>query len=112
MAVARFETLRSVAFGGISGTYAPIGAAFTTNIRIFCITNQTNGDLFISLSGTTDHMFIPANSFRLYDLSTNAPPISQNDNFELAQLTRFYVKQSTAPTSGSVYLEAIYARNS
>lgn len=110
MAVARFDTLRSVAFGGISGAYAVLGSALTQNWREFRIVNATNGDLFISADGTNNNFFLPANSFVLWDLSTNAPPISDTDTFVLAIGTQFYVKQSTAPTSGSVYLEGIYAR--
>lgn len=109
MAVAHFDTLRSLAFGGISGTYAALGSALTTNTRIFKLTNGTDGDLFVTLNGTNDHIFLPAGSFSLYDLSTNSPPINVTDNLVLAIGTQFSVKQSTAPTSGSVYLEAISA---
>lgn len=110
MAVARADSIRTLAFGGISGTYAAVGAILTQNWRIFKITNNTDGDLFISFDGTTDNLFIPAMSFTLYDLSTNAPPISESDNFVLALNTQFYAKQSTAPSTGSLYIEGIYAR--
>ncbi len=110
MAIVRADTLRSLAFGGISGTYAAIGTALTHNWRMFRVTNNTNGDLFISLDGTNDNFFVPAQSFVLYDMSTNAPPISESDNFVMQIGTIFYAKQSTAPTSGSVYAEGIYAR--
>jgi hypothetical protein len=110
MAVARFDSVRSLAYTGISGSYAAIGTAISQNWGIFKITNNTNGDLFISLDGSTDNDFVPAGSFVLYDLSTNAPPISQNDSFVLALNTRFYAKQSTAPTSGAVYVTGVYAR--
>jgi len=107
MAVAHFDTLRSLAFGGISGSYAPLGSALTTNTRIFKLTNNTDGDLIASLDGTNDHIFLPAGSFTLYDLSTNSPPIAVTDNLVLAIGTQFSVKQSTAPTSGAIYLECI-----
>lgn len=107
MAVAHFDTLRSLAFGGISGAYAALGSTLATNTRIFKLTNGTDGDLFVSLDGVNNHMFLPAGSFTLYDLSTNSPPIAVTDNLVLAIGTQFSVKQSTAPTSGSVYLETI-----
>jgi hypothetical protein len=110
MAVARFDALRSLAFGGISGTYATVGTPLTVNWKMFKITNNTNGDLFISADGTTDNLFIPALSFTLYDLSTNAPPVSQSDAFSMSIGTQFYAKQSTAPSSGSVYIEGVYAK--
>jgi hypothetical protein len=112
MVVARADSLRTLAFGGISGTYAAVGAALTKNWCIFRITNNTNGDLFVSFDGTTNNLFVPAMSFVLYDLSTNAPPLSVTDNLLLAINTQFYVKQSTAPSSGAVYIEGIYARTS
>jgi len=107
MAVAHFDPLRSLAFGGISGTYADLGPPLDTNSRLFKITNATNGDILVSLDGATDNMFVPAGSFTLYDLSTNSPPIAVTDNLVLAIGTQFSVKQSTAPSSGAVYLESI-----
>lgn len=110
MAVARFDSIRSIAAASISGTYAAIGSPLTQNWREFRIVNKTDGDMFISADGTTDNFFLPANSFLLWDLSTNAPPVSSSDSFVLALKTQFYVKQSTAPTTGSLYIEGIYAR--
>lgn len=110
MAIVRFDALRSLAFGGISGTYAPIGTPLDRNWRMFRITNDTDGDMFISADGTTDNLFVPANGFTLYDLSTNAQPIKQSDTFVMGIGTQFYVKQASAPTSGAVYIEGIYAR--
>src|ERR1041385_6077541 len=45
---AQFDTLRTLAHGGISGTYAPVGSPFTIAPRIICITNLTNGDMIFS----------------------------------------------------------------
>lgn len=110
MAVARADSLRSIAFGSISGSYAAVGSAIAHNWRIFKITNNTDGDMFISFDGTTDNLFVPMASFTLYDLSTNAPPLSEVDNLVLGVGTQFYVKQSSAPTRGSLYVEGIYAK--
>ncbi len=110
MAIVRFDALRSLAFGGISGSYATVGTPLTRNWRMFRITNNTDGDMFISADGTTDNLFVPKNGFVLYDMSTNAPSVSQSDTFVMGIGTQFYVKQSTAPTSGAIYIEGIYAR--
>lgn len=109
MAVARFDILRTLAFGSISGTYAAVGIPISNNWRLFRIVNATNGDMFFSADAVNDNFFLPANTFLLWDLSTNAP-INETDNFSLALQTQFYVRQSTAPTSGAVYIEGIYAR--
>lgn len=102
----KFETLRTVAFGGISGTYAVLGTPLVNPARLICITNNTNGDLLISVDGTTDVLFIPTLSFKLFDFATNR--LNQDPTFVVPALTQFYVKQSTAPSTGAVYLEVIY----
>ena len=110
MAAVIADVLRSLAFGAISGSYATVGTPLTVNWRVFRITNNTNGDLFISLDGTNNNFFVPASSFVLYDLSANVAPVMQSDTFVLQIGTQFYAKQSTAPSSGAVYIEGLYAR--
>lgn len=110
MAVARADTILTKAFGAITNAYTTIGSPLSNNWRIFCITNNTNGDMLFSFNGSTDNIFIPAGGFRLYDLATNSPPVNESDNFVLALLTQFYVKYNTAPASGAVWIEGIYAR--
>lgn len=103
---AAFETLRSLAFGSISGAYATIGTPLLNPARLIKIVNTTNADMFISTDGTNNHDIIPASGFALYDLTTNHP--TNSSGFFFAQGTQFYVKQVSAPTSGTVYLTVIY----
>lgn len=105
-----FDTLRSLAFGSISGSYAAVGSALTVNPRIMCITNKTQGDMIFSTDSTnaSGQLFVPAGTFKLFDLTSNMAPI-KDDSFVIAVGTQFYVKQVTAPVSGSVYIEFIYA---
>jgi hypothetical protein len=105
-----FDTLRSLAFGGISGTYAAVGTPFTQEARIICFTNKTQGDMILSTDSTnTDgQIFLPAGAFKLYDFTANLVP-GKDDNFVIAKGTQFYVKQVTAPVSGTVYIEDVYA---
>lgn len=109
MAAVRFDTLRSKAFGAITGSYTTLGSALTQNWRVMRICNNTDGDLLISSDGTNDKIFVPAYGFVLYDLATNAENVKNSDWFVLSIGTQFYVKYSTAPTVGSVYLEGIYS---
>lgn len=104
-----FDTLRTLAFGGISGTYAAVGAALTENPRIICITNNTNGDMIFSddSANSVGKFFLPAGSFKLFDLTANIDP-NYDDGFFMSIGTIMYVKQSTAATSGAVYIEYIY----
>lgn len=102
------DTLRSLAHGSISGSYAPVGAAFGHPTRLICITNNTDGDMFFSTDGSNDQLFVAKQSFKLFDLTTNHG--QYDSTFVLPIGTQFYVKQSSAPTTGSVYIEAIYGR--
>lgn len=105
-----FDTLRSLAFGSISATYAAVGTPFTVEARIICFTNKTQGDMILSVDNTNvdGQILVPAGSFKLYDLTANLVP-GKDDNFVIAKGTQFYVKQVTAPVSGSVYIENVYA---
>jgi hypothetical protein len=106
----KFDTLRSIAFGSISGTYAALGGPLSVNSRIMCLTNKTQGDIIVSIdsSNADGNLFIPAGSFKLFDFTANLVP-GKDDSYVLEIGTQFYVKQVTAPTSGSVYLEVLYA---
>lgn len=101
------EALRTLAFGGISGTYAGIGTAFLNPIRIMHITNTTNVLLTFSFDGVTDHFVVPSGGFILLDVTTNK---SQNGgSLCISQGERVYVAGS--PTSGSVYLASFFGKN-
>lgn len=102
-----YEALRNVAFGGISGTYAAIGTPTAGNVRLYSLKNDTNEDLIISMDGTTDHIFMGANSFMIVDLSANKV---RDDGLFIAQGTQFYVKEATStPSSGALYMEILVA---
>lgn len=100
MSVATIDTIRSLAFGGISSSYAPIGTPTTKPCVWACFTNTTDGDLFISDDGINDKFIIVSGSFKLPDIATNGVLLHTN--------TQLYVRQSTAPSMGSIYVEIIY----
>lgn len=102
------ETLRTLAFGSISGTYAGIGTALLHPARLIYIVNQTDVLLTFSFDGVNDHFVIPANSYILIDITSNMT--LTGGAFALAQGTRIYVKGS--PTMGAVYLSVFYGANS
>lgn len=102
------ETLRTLAFGAISGVYAGIGTALLHPARLIYIVNQTDVLLTFSFDGVNDHFVIPANSYILIDITSNMT--MTGGAFALAQGTRIYVKG--APTLGSVYLTVFYGANS
>lgn len=102
------EPIRTLGFASISGTYAAVGTPLVHPIRIIVFTNFTNGILFISDDGVNDKLIVAASSFKLFDLDTNRDG-GVNEQFKLAIGTQLYVRQSTAPTSGSFYIECLYA---
>jgi hypothetical protein len=110
MARAYIEPLRSLASGSISASYAVIGTPTDNPTRLLCITNATQGDMLFSLDGVTDHLFLKAGSFKLFDVQSNIAN-GHEANFVFDSHTSFFVKQVTAPVSGSVYVEVLYGYN-
>ena len=108
---AEIEPVRSLAFGSISASYATVGTPFVHASRIICFSNNTQGDVFFSRDGSTDELFVASGSFKLFDISTNHRAANQSD-LVFVKGTQWYVKQITAPTSGSVYIETIYVQPS
>jgi len=106
---ALFEDLRSLGFAGISGTYAAVGVPLLQQVKAFCITNNTQGDMIFSLDNTVaaGQMFVAKGSYKLYDIQANMNT-HFDDKFVIAKGTQFYVKQLTAPVSGDVYIECLY----
>lgn len=109
MAIVKVDVLRTKASGAITNSYTTLGTALTQNWRMFRISNNTDGDMLVSLDGTNDNIFVPMKGFVLYDCSTNALNVSDSDWFVLAIGTQFYIKYSSAPTTGNVYLEGIFS---
>jgi len=100
------DTIRTLAFGSISGSYATVGSITTDATRLVCITNATNGDMFFSDDGVNNKLFLAAGSFKLFDICSNRD--DANGMYLLPARMQWYVKQSTAPTSGAVYIEVLY----
>ena len=104
----RYEPLRSLGFGGISGTYAGVGLPFANPVRILKVTNFTDENILVSLNGIDDHDVVAANGFFLYDYASNKG--SMAGLLEQPQGDRIYVKSESAnPTVGNLYVTIVYA---
>lgn len=101
-----FEDLRTLAAGGISAAYAPVGDPTTHPVRGICITNNTQGDMIFSLddSSVPGQLFVAKGSYKLWDIQANMNA-QFDDCYVLPVGTQVYVKQNTAPTSGDVWVE-------
>lgn len=101
----KFETLRTLGFGSISGTYANVGAITVHPWRIFYVTNTTDADMIFSTNGgVTDHFVVPAGQSLSMDGSANG----LGNNAYIPQGTQFAVKQVSAPSKGSVYIAGVF----
>lgn len=101
-----FEDQRSIAFGGVGANYAIIGTVFANPLRILIVDNLTDADLQFSLGGVNDHFMVAALSSKVIDISSNSVNSSE---FYIAKNQGLYVKRIGTPTTGNVYLSAIYA---
>lgn len=98
----KWEEIREIAAGSLTTSFQVLGGVFTRDSFRVWITNNTNGDIYISTDGTTPMQKYPALSGRAYDNKTN-------DMYVRAG-TQFYVKFDTAPgtPAGWVGLEVEY----
>lgn len=102
---AKFDTLRVVAFGSLTTSYAIVGSVLPSDAVCVAFTNATNGIVYVSTDGINDMIAIPAGFGKVFDIRTNAPNAT---DYLLGKGTPFLVKYSgNAPTSGSFYIEAV-----
>lgn len=112
----RVDRLRSLPFGSLSATYARLGPQFADRMRIVKISNNTNGDMLFAFTngsvpasdGTADNVFVPAGGFTLYDFATNSESSGSPLVFQIG--TQVWVRQLTAVSSGSVYIESVFGK--
>jgi hypothetical protein len=104
--IARFDSLRSLSSASVTGTYQAVGTAFGHPMRLVKMVNNSTQDVTVSFNGTTDNDYIPANSFALYDMTTNRSNAGGYFVFEVG--TQVYIK-GTAGT-GTFYVTAVYGR--
>lgn len=95
---AQFDTVRSLAFGSISGTYANVGTAFSDRQRILIIYNGLDVLATVSLSGGNDHFVLPAGSTLTIDLNASGLHIGSSHRVQV---------KATSATSGSIYVSAV-----
>lgn len=103
-----YEPLRSLDYVDISADYAAVGTPFANPVRSLLVDNGTDANMIVSFDGTTDHMFVAANSGRVLDYCSNRN--SMGGNLEQSAGVQVYVRQESAsPSSGIFYATVIYA---
>ena len=102
------ETERSLAFGGISGAYAPVGTPLGHAAVNIVFQNLTAGIVNFSWDGINPWMTFAAGASFVLDIQSNK---GRSDALLGAAGTQFYVRQTTAPVSGAVYISVLYGAN-
>jgi hypothetical protein len=102
----RAESVRSLAFGSISGTYAAIGTAFANPITLMFIVNNTDALLTFTYDklDASGKWVVPALSTMSIDIGANRTAHANTQSFPIN--TVIYVKG--APTVGTVYISTFY----
>ena len=106
--IVSIDPIRSLGFASISGTYTAVGGVFSKPVRLICLTNNTDGDMFWSVDGVSDYLFTAAGSFKLFDLCTNRTHM--DPYWVLPANTQLYVRYNTAPTKNAVYAECLWGQ--
>lgn len=102
---AAVETLATLAYGSISGSYAEV-TTFPNAESIITLQNLTNATCFFSFDGTDDNFVLPATSAMIIDVTANHA--ADDTGLYFPKNTRVYVRTSGSPSSGAVYVGAIY----
>jgi|ERR1700733_405648 len=99
------QTLRTVAFGGLTINYNPLGTPLDAAASIILLQNNTDASVVFSLDGVNDHFFLPTDGFLVLDLTTNK---SLDQGAFIAKGTQFYVRLLfAAATTNAVYLSVM-----
>lgn len=83
------EAIREIAAASITTSYQVLGGVYTRDSFRLWLTNNTNGDIYLSTDGVTNHKKLPALSGRALDDKTN-------DMYRKAG-TQWYIKYDVAP---------------
>jgi len=103
----RFEPLREIAFGSVSGNYVSVGTPTSEHVRLVGFNNAMDQDIYLSFDGVKDHLRMAANSFILFDLSSNK---IREDGLFLSVGTQLYIKEvSASVTTGSFWMHTLFA---
>jgi hypothetical protein len=107
--VVEWDTIRTLAFGGIGGAYATIGTPFAHIARLIILQNLTDIQVFISDDGVNDKLTLASGGQMIIDYMSDQSFLGG----EFAQQvgTQIYIKDNgVAATSGDFYVSVIYGK--
>jgi len=103
----RFDQVRTKDFATITNAYTKLGVAFAHKMRVVHFINGTDADIMLSFDGINDNAPVLADTFSLYDLSSDQ---DTNESFRYEINTQLYIKYLQAPTTGSFYAVCVYGQ--
>lgn len=109
MARLMHEAARTIAAASIVANYSLIGSVFTHPISILYIYNDTDGDLWFSLDGVENGFAMKAGTQEPFYVTSNTK--KADPGLFIAASDGVYVKRLDTPTTGSVYVSALYGSN-
>jgi len=110
--IVRFDTVRSVAIASITASYTKFDVPFGHAMRLLHFINDSNGIYMFSFDGSTDNFPLLAESFSLYDLTSDQ---DTNESFRYEIGSQLWIKYLSAPTvlaasTNKVYVAAVYGK--
>jgi len=103
---ARWEPIRTLAFGVINGVYSSLGTPLSHPARLLIFQNSTDADMYVSFNGIDDHLELMPYGYLIIDLSSNK---TVPQGFYQAEGDQIYIKdQGVAATSGKVSMSVVY----
>ncbi len=111
--IVRFSQLVDVPATGIpDDAFIALGEPFDHAMRVVHLINDSNGYFVVSFDGVTENIILLADSFVLYDLTSDQ---DANESFRYQAGTQMWIKAlivatSTATQTDAVYLTTIYGK--
>lgn len=100
-----YETLRSFDSSTLSGSYQALGGPLLHPASIVKLVNNSTVPVTVSTDGIHDMDISPANSFFLYDITSNTPT-NGDDAIFIPQGTQYMINGSAG--TGLIYLVVQY----
>lgn len=105
---AQFDAQRSLAFGSIVAGYTLVGSnTFFYPVRVLIVQNLTDATVQFSTNGSVDHFPLAAGDKFVLDIAAND---AEDNPWFLPKEQGVYVKRIGTPTTGSVYVSAVFGR--
>lgn len=108
---AKYEPIREVAFGSITGTFTTVGVPISPAVRHCIVQNFTDQilDFSISQEGTVHHFSLSSSTAYVFDVTANE---TTTEGFFLGAGQSLWVRhRGSAPTSGFVQFSTVYGQN-